>query len=111
MWRAPSCPPNIEAGPRAPRRREDGALRVNWPKWSSRRTAWEPSRSSTAPTTNVKGPQSIAGPSLARVRDRRSSLLQLEGADPVAVGGLVAGVDAVREGLDERHQRRVGARE
>src|SRR5207342_1913164 len=36
-------------------------------------------------------------------------LLQLEGADAVAVGGLVTRVDPVGERLDQAHQRRVGA--
>src|SRR5881392_4246586 len=36
-------------------------------------------------------------------------LLQLEGANPVLVELLVAGVDAVGERLDEGHQGRVGA--
>src|SRR5687767_4335742 len=36
-----------------------------------------------------------------------AALLQLEGADPVLVGTLVAGVDPVGERLDQREQRRV----
>src|SRR4051794_4467089 len=39
----------------------------------------------------------------------KRALLQLEGADPVAMSRLVTGVDPVRERLDQAHQRRVGA--
>src|SRR5947199_600670 len=39
----------------------------------------------------------------------RGVLLQLEGADPVPMGGLVTGVDPVGERLDQTHQRRVRA--
>src|SRR4249919_3830517 len=42
---------------------------------------------------------------------RGSALLELVGADAVFMAVLVAGVDAVREGLDQRHQGRVGAGE
>src|SRR5512132_2420224 len=42
-------------------------------------------------------------------RSTLASLLQLEGADAVAMSGLVTRVDPVRERLDQAHQRRVGA--
>src|SRR5687767_13431492 len=53
----------------------------------------------------------FAGPPLARMWLALCALLQLESPDPVPVGGLVAGVDAVGERLDEGHQRGVGAGE
>src|SRR5687767_9420992 len=45
-----------------------------------------------------------AGP---RRADNRRLLLQLEGADAVLVGALVAGVDPIGERLDQSEQRRV----
>src|SRR5436305_639904 len=41
----------------------------------------------------------------------RLPLLQLVGADAIFVGVFVTGVEAVGQGLDESHQRGVGARE
>src|SRR5215210_8104224 len=55
-------------------------------------------------TRNVA--RSVTHPNIER---RGCALLQLEGADAVAVRGLVLGVDAVGERLDEGHQGRVGA--